>query len=336
MVTKRPALVLVSQNDRETVRRAARGGIIGHLRRGAYVRESAELAQAPSWKRDAALLLPRCEAVASTLTCTFAFSHATAAGIHGWDGPASPRLHIVQRTRPGGGKSRDIIRHFAPDLQDSDIVMIDGLPVVTPEVAAVQCALAYEPETALAWVDSGLRKEARVVRFDREASIERQDALRTAWLESLAARGPVRHARRAREVLFYANGLAEFPRESWLRWVALASGLPVPELQVPIQTPGTILYPDMMWPDASPLMVEYDGMDKYDDVGAAVVAQTDREQALIDTTHGRVVRFTRHDKRDRAAAFRRIYRAFETPPPLTPRPLLLARPVRRFRASSPG
>jgi len=245
-------------------------------------------------------------------------------------------MEIVQRTRPGASRSADIVRHYRPDLSAHDIELIAGLPVLRADRTAVDCALGSEPPIALAIVDSALRQMAGVTRFDRVGSIERQDPIRERFLELVEERGSVRHARRARAVIRHASGLAEFAGESWMRWLALAHGLPIPELQLPIDVSGTTLYPDLMWTAPildrrRPVIAEYDGVDKYGldgNPGLAVVEQTEREQRLVDVTRATFLRFTRYDRKNLETAARRLLRAF---PGVArePRPELLTRPTQR-------
>ncbi|WP_156253845.1 hypothetical protein [Pseudactinotalea terrae] len=325
-------LYLTSSYGFDELRPVLRRGDIERLRYGAYVPPVPS--EMKRWQVDAAHLEARSRAVASTLSSWFAFTHETAAFIHEWPGPVASHVHIGQRFRSGPGMSADIVRHFCPDIPDEDIIDVKGLPVTGHARTAVDCALAYPPWISLPIVDAALRTMANVSRFERAESITRQEQCRAELLERLARRGPVRHVRRARAVMEHANGFAESGPESWLRWVSLAHGFPIPELQLPVGTARGILYPDLMWPDLGPLMAEYDGMDKYEDddddrVGAAIVAQTDREQLLKQATSGDVVRFTRHDKRDDPdKAFRRLLRAVPKAVHLEPRLELMDRRVR--------
>lgn len=332
-LTARP-VVLTSQHGYDQLRPEIRSGLLEPLRRGAYVppvREGVD-----RWQQREADVLARCRAVAASLRSGFAFSHETAAALRDWQAPVSDKVHVVQRYRVGRGAAPDIVRHHDPDLGVDEIVHVRGLPVTAPERTVVDCALAGSPNVALAIVDAGLRALAQVTRFERELSIERQHAVRVRLLADLARRGPVRHVRRAREVLAQSNGLAEYGGESWLRWLALVQGLPVPELQVPVEIDGTTYYLDMMWrggvlDGGSPVVAEYDGVAKYGQIdgrgtlpGEAVVSQTDREQRIVDATGARFLRFTKRDRRDPNRAARRLLGALPAVE-RRPRPTLLSR-----------
>jgi very-short-patch-repair endonuclease len=61
-------------------------------------------------------------------------------------------------------------------------------------------------------------------------------------------------------VLSLADPGSQSPKESWLRWVLVQSGLPRPQTQIPVLADDgfVIAYLDMGWPEAM-VAVEYDG-----------------------------------------------------------------------------
>lgn len=333
--TPRP-LVLTSQYGYEALRPEIRRGALNRKRRGAYVGPWQEVPE--YWDRRRAELRELCAAIVATSSCTIAFSHATAADLLGLEAPPVERPEVVQRSRPCAGMAPDVVRHYRPDLTEADIVLVDGLPVTTIARTAVDCALACSPPHALAIVDAALRRLGGVSRFEREESMERQELVRALLREQLEGRGPVRHARRAREILTFADGFAEKGGESWLRWLVLVQGLPVPELQLPIPTSRATFYPDQMWSAAArrspkPLIAEYDGAGKYrQNPSDAVIDQTDRESAIKDVTDADFLRFTKRDHRDPNGAARRLLRALPDVERVS-RPLLLARSSASRRGS---
>lgn len=328
-------IVLASAHRFDELRREIRHGDLIRVRRGAYVESGTEVLD--HWDRREMELREFCAAVAAPSTCTFAFSHETAAALWHLEAPAIERVEIVQTFRPCAGMAGDLVRHYRPDLSEADIAWRFGLPVTPVERTAVDCALLSSPPAALAIADAALRRLARVTRFDREGSIARQTVVRQRLLAQLAERGPVRHARRARVVLTSADGLAERGGESWLRWLALVQGLPVPQLQIPVPVDGKTFYTDQWWPSTTtgaptPIVAEYDGVEKYTDNAAEVVIdQTHREQLLVDATGATFLRFTKHDRRRPNAAARRLLRAFPAEIERMPRPLLYPRPPHRRR-----
>lgn len=329
-------LVLASKHGYGALRQDIASGALLPLRRGAYV-EPAD-PDASIWDVRRARLHARCLAVADALKSPFAISHTTAASLYGWPTPIEDRVHILQSYRRGSEVSRDVIRHHCPDLREDDVQWLHGLPVTVPERTAIDCALTCVPPVGLAIADAALRILGAVSRFERDTSIARQDPIRAALLQRLASMGGVRHVRRARAVIAAANGLAESGGESWMRWLALANGLPTPELQYPIQVPATTLYADALWtfavPDGEHVVIgEYDGVEKYEqDSGRAVAEQLHREQ-LIQDALGRVpfVRFLAQDRRAPDAAFARLLNSCPSSARARLKPArdLLIRPPRR-------
>lgn len=325
-------LVLTAEEGYSRLRSEIDAGALIRLRRGAYLAEASPDARGPGdeWAQRAAVLLARCHATAHALRSRFAFSHGTAAFLHGWPGPMTDAVHVLMPVRASARHAADIVRHHTAELAEEDVVEIDGLPVTGPARTALDCALLCAPPQGLAVVDAALRALASVSRFERDLSVVRQDAVRADLQQRLEARGSVRHARRARDVLRYADGLSESGGESWMRWLALSRGMPVPALQVPIATGRGTFYPDALWRfdgGHGPVLAEYDGREKYDGDGElALIAEKDREQLLVDATGGRIVRFTHRDMTHPDAAFARLLRA--TPlraGDLEPRPDLLPR-----------
>lgn len=337
MRAQRPdGLVLTSEHGYDRLRPARRGGELARLRRGAWMTVDGE--PDDEWKKETRLLLARCHAAAATLSCRYAFTRETAGFLLGWPAPVSRQIHILQTSHVARDGSRDLVRHHTSSLPDEDIVDIEGLPVTVPARTAIESGLGCEPPTGLALVDAALGHLAQVSRRQREESIARQDVWREHLGEMLVARGSVRNVRRAREVIRFSDGLAESGPESWMRWLALSRGMPVPELQVEIVTCRGLRYPDALWrfAGAKPVLAEYDGADKdrRRDAADVVLEEKDREAVLKDATGGEFVRFTRRDRQDADAAFGRLLRA--TPlsaSDLTPRPDLFLsaslRPLQR-------
>lgn len=319
-------VVLAADHGYARLRPAVRAGQLARLRRGAYLAaegSAAGVGATSARARRERELWARCHAVAASLSCHFAFSHTTAAFLLGLPAPVEAVVHVLQTVRPTQRRSLDIVRHHTTDLDEDDVVHVDGLPVTSTSRTALDCALAAHPLTGLAVVDAALRSAAAMTRFEREQSSARGEAVREQWRLALAQRSRARNSRRARAVLTHADGFSESGGESWMRWMVLSRGAPTPRLQACVPTAQGEMYPDALWTfDDRTVLAEYDGMGKYDDAGVAVVAQTDREQSLVDATGGRVVRFTRHDMRAPDAAFARLARTFSdsTRRSMSPRP----------------
>ncbi|WP_420111473.1 hypothetical protein [Pseudactinotalea sp.] len=333
-------LVLTSEYGYDRLRPSRRSGEIARVRRGAWLVKGTE--PEDEWEKEEHLLLARCHAAAATLRCRYAFTLQTAGFLLGWPAPVSRRLQILQTSRVASGGSADLVRHHTTSLPDEDIVFVEGLPVTVPSRTAIESALGCEPPIGLALVDAALRELAAVTRREREDSIARQDVWRDRLVDMLAERGSVRYARRARAAIRFSDGLAESGQESWMRWLALSRGMPVPELQVEIATCRGLRYPDALWRfrGAKPVLAEYDGADKYRraDGTSIILDEKDRESLLTDATGGTFVRFTKRDRPDADAAFGRLLRA--TPlseSDLTPRPdLFLSSALRPLRRAARG
>src|SRR5699024_9062444 len=76
---------------------------------------------------------------------------------------------------------------------------------------------------------------------------------------------------RAGAVIENAEGPAESPWESQLRWRVLIAGFTAPGLQIPVHTHSGTFYPDLVWAGDSVrstwdyIALEYDGVQKYRD-----------------------------------------------------------------------
>ena len=68
----------------------------------------------------------------------------------------------------------------------------------------------------------------------------------------------------ARAVLSRATPFAESALESAMRWLVLALGLPIPQVQYPIDAPEGRWWVDLCWPGRR-LVLEADGRKKYQD-----------------------------------------------------------------------
>lgn len=209
-----PPIYTVRMHGYGELRDRRRRGELERFRRGAY---RVPTTAATPWDRARHDLLTRCAAVAQRLTTTFAFSHTTAALLHGWPVTLTPRaVHVVQRVK-ASTHSGDLVRHHRPGLSDAGTQLVEGMPVTSGPETIVDCALALRPREALVVADAGMRSLADVDEFDRPGPELRQEHLRAELLGLLSERGPCRHAIRARAVLQLANGLAQSPGETRTR-----------------------------------------------------------------------------------------------------------------------
>lgn len=336
MVIELPDVVSVSRYGYDALRPEIRRGDIERFRPGAYLHTPPP--GDPLWRRRHRTMLARCVAVATTLTTPFAFTDVTAAALREWSVPlVDDAVHIVQVVNPGTGCAPDIIRHVSSSLDAQGIVSIDGLPVIGEEQTVIACARRLQPDDAFVVVNSAFGKLARMSKFRRAESLERQEVLRVRLQARLAELGPARGVRAAREVIALADGFSEWPGESRMRWVALAAGLPLPICQHELWVDGERYFADATWsghgPDGPWLAIaEFDGDIKYGGAGGsqAVVEEKIREDAIRRRHRAAFARLDTPTVAQPARALARILEAFPEGcvPPLKPRRLLQVRPAR--------
>ncbi|RYV50614.1 hypothetical protein EUA98_12765 [Pengzhenrongella frigida] len=228
------------------------------------------------------LALARIAAVSRQLRTPFWFSHESAALIWGcplWTAPAT--THIIQTVQPSDHGERSLTRH-AMALVPADRRVLRGVPVTSLERTVVDCLRQLAPRDALVLADGALRLGA-----DAEALRARVDAL-------AGGRGVVG----ARTVLDHADGRAESPWETFVRYLLLRHGLPRPELQIPIHTRLGWFRADLGWL-AFKLLIEVDGFVKYstsDDPARVVFEEKRRHDAIVEEGWG-ILRVTAADAR---------------------------------------
>lgn len=214
----------------------------------------------------------RCRAVARVLRARFAFSHETAAVLHGlptWLEDVDA-VHIVQKGQAPGTRARDAIRHRVRELPASDITEVDGLPVTALERTGLDCARTHRASFALTTADAVLRRVVGTTRFNWPETADGQARLRRRVLERIDDLAPARGVVHARAVVAHADGRAESPAESRTRWLVLTNRFAAPDLQTPVPTPSGCFYPDMLRTGAAVrsdwkmVALEYDGRSKYE------------------------------------------------------------------------
>src|SRR5690606_8883712 len=115
-------LVLTAEEGYSRLRSEIDAGALIRLRRGAYLAEASPDARGPGdeWAQRAAVLLARCHATAHALRSRFAFSHGTAAFLHGWPGPMTDAVHVLMPVRASARHAADIVRHHTAELAEED------------------------------------------------------------------------------------------------------------------------------------------------------------------------------------------------------------------------
>lgn len=289
------AEVLISREEsRDELRRRVRDGTIERLRRGAY-RPTPSATPDPhraAREREVA----RAAALHRQLEAWHWFSHETAAVLHGWPTWRVPgRVHVIQAYRPGSGAASDVARHLQT-LEEHEQDVRHGLPVTAAERTLRDCVLTMPALDALVVADAALRSGVA-----REAVAAR-----------VAERAGRPGSRTGAVVLRLADPGAESAWESWLRYVVVRGGLPVPSTQVAVPTRLGTFRGDLGWPEWR-LLVEMDGRLKYrrgvlrasHDPERALFDEKRRHDALLEAGWA-VVRVTAADARDPDDVVRRV------------------------------
>jgi len=149
----------------------------------------------------------------------------------------------------------------------TDTMTVDGVPVVTPDVAAVTAAVALTARWQVGLFDSAM--------WSRRTSQERLAHLVDRWRH-------LGHREQLLDSVSRARPGAQTILETISRLALMEQGLPEPQLQVPFHDgAGLIGYVDMWWPELR-VIGEADGAVKYgsgDDVFREKVRE-DRLRAL--------------------------------------------------------
>lgn len=171
----------------------------------------------------------------------------TAAGAYGFDTENTADLHVLT---PPGHQLRNGDGLVVHRRNGALLALVDGRPATTPDWTAVEVARALRRPRALATLDAALRS----------GTCERHQLLAAAELQS-GRRGIAV----VRELIPFADGLAESPMESEARLAMHDGGLPKPALQYAIvDRSGRRWRLDFAWPDRR-VAVEYDGFDWHSD-----------------------------------------------------------------------
>ena len=181
-------------------------------------------------------------------------SHQSAAYLHKVDVLGRPDSHdtTVALTCPAhrGRRGRNGIQIHTASLSADQVTEVIGLPVTTAARTVVDLARTLEFRAGVVAADSALHQ-----RLVTKADLLAQIAGCPRW----------RGARRAAEVVEFADGLAESPLESIARVVFRDRGLPAPQLQAWFGAGfDDSVRVDFYWPKYR-TVAEVDGALKYSD-----------------------------------------------------------------------
>ncbi|MBN9177721.1 MAG: hypothetical protein J0I43_10185 [Microbacterium sp.] len=189
----------------------------------------------------------------------FAFSDITAAAFHDIPlvGVDASRVHTTPFSDNPSKTHRDVVRHKIP-LRARDVTVRDGLWVTSLDRTLFDLVRRLRFEPALAALCAGLHQcragSAGRAEVDRAAEAQ----LRAQVAERVDAAAGSRGIHNARLVLELADGRVESPGESRSLARMWEARLPIPDLQVPVETAEGIYVPDFSWPELR-MFGEFDG-----------------------------------------------------------------------------
>lgn len=217
-----------------------------------------------------------------------AFSHATAAMLHGLPLPpamATAPLHVLSPPRVARARTQGVVGHEAS--ASFGVMLRYGLPVVDPVLAWCQLGAMLEEADLIALGDA-------IVTGRREGSVRRPPL---ASIDELAAGvrewGRRRGARALAAALPRVRRGADSRPETLTRLLLVDAGLPEPAIQPAIEVEdGTeTLHPDLAYPEWR-IAFEYEG-ERHLEPGRWKRDITRREK--FETAGWRVVRVTSDD-----------------------------------------
>lgn len=278
--------------DHAGIRTLVDSGELQRIRRGAYLRgpDQQLLAEAKHRALIQAVLRDRPDAV---------LSHVSAAVIHDLPVPmrSLDRVHVIRRAkRPGSRRFDRSYLHRV--IGEIPAVVVDGLAVTDLHTTVLDLIRVLDPADAVAVADRALAKGVDVKEL----------------LDRIADEPGRRGNAQAREVLAFADPLAESPGESWTRWAFHRAGLPAPDLQVKFfdEAGNFVARLDFDWP-ALGVAAEFDGEIKYgrllapgQDVATVIRKEKDCEERFRRASGRWLVRVVTRELRDTAALRRTI------------------------------
>jgi hypothetical protein len=173
----------------------------------------------------------------------------SAAYLHGISALPPTPVHLVLPYEHRKGDRDGIVLHNGCALVE-DREERHGLPVLGLERVVVDLLCTVWPPKALAVVDEAL---ARLPEPSRPAFLRR---LR----ERLQERPDPRGTRIGRRLVDLATGRAESPSESWLLWLVVDLGFPVPQANIPVRAvDGREVYRLDLGYEELRIAIEYNG-----------------------------------------------------------------------------
>lgn len=281
-------MFIACDRERKVLRRRLESGELVSPRKGMYLRATFWNALTPP-ERTARII--RTLGIAHP---SWAFSHASAALIHGIDVSyelLSP-IHFVSPESEGGRSPKGLKRHRRTTAR---VTRHGPTRVTDVDQTVIDCAMAYGPALFLPIGDHALREGLTT---------------RSRLEEELRSRAGRRGVTNARKLVALADARAESGGESYVRGRLVELGIPFVDLQ------GCVRDPEQPWkqyrmdivlerPDGTYVDLEVDGAGKYDDPkmtgGRSVtrVMMDERQREALITSYGiRVARISPKQARD--------------------------------------
>lgn len=172
----------------------------------------------------------------------------TAANLHGCRAVTDPATHVLLPYGRDVRRREGLVVHHGGSFAQ-DVLELDGIRVLPLDRVVADLLCTLRPQDALAVTDE-------VLRFAGDDA----DAARRRIVDRMSRRQDPRGTVRGAALLDLASPRSESPAESWLRWMILDRGFPIPEVNWSIRLPdGRELYRlDLAWPSCR-IALEYDG-----------------------------------------------------------------------------
>jgi hypothetical protein len=281
-------LIAQGYDDRGIARLVRRENLV-KVRVGAYVP-----AQVWSASDAQARFVLRGRAVLRTSRTPVVLSHTSA--LAEWDVPLwgfdLSTVHTTRTDGLSGRHGRDVQQHEGR-MWPGDLVVVNGVPVMTPARACLEAATLGPTEAALCAANDVLHRRLATPRRLHAQYVGMENWPNTLEVELL---------------LRLADGKIESVGESRFFWCCFQQSLPRPICQYPIRDAAgrVVARLDFAWPDLG-VWVEFDGRVKYERLrkegeraSDVVLRERDRERMISRLTGWRCVRIAWSDLADPA------------------------------------
>lgn len=271
--------LLRNGHDDRSIRRLVDAGVLVRVRRGGYADKAAYDGLDAAGRHGL-----RARAVVQQARTRVVLSHVS--GIPEYDAPTwGLGLSDVHVTRPDGkaGRPEAGVRQHCGTVLDGDVVVRNGLEVMSPTRLALEVTTVASTEAALVVVNHFLHCGMTT----KEELLERY-ALMERWPHTL----------RTNVVLHRADARIESVGESRTLHLILDAGLPtpVPQYVVRDRSGREVARVDFAWPELR-VFLEFDGRVKYEKLlrpgqraSDVVIAEKKRERLICELTGWRCIR----------------------------------------------